>query len=185
MSKTIGIIAGSLRKESFSKKVANVIQAMAPPGFEFKMVSIDNLPLYNQDFDDNNEVPESCTAFRKTIKELDGVIFVTPEYNRSIPGALKNAIDVASRPFGKNNWDGKPGAIFSNSPGQISGFGANHHLRQCMVFLNVAVMQQPEVYIAGVNKLFDESGNLKDEKTKAFLQKAVDAYIVWFNKIAG
>lgn len=185
MSKTIGIIAGSLRKESFSKKIANVIQAMAPSGFEFKIIPIDNLPLYNQDFDDNNQVPESYTAFRKTIKELDGVIFVTPEYNRSIPGALKNAIDVASRPFGKNNWDGKPGAVFSNSPGQISGFGANHHLRQCMVFLNVAVMQQPEVYISGVSKLFDENGHLKDEKTKTFLQKAVDAYIVWFNKIAG
>lgn len=101
MSKSVGIIAGSLRRDSFSKKIAYAIQSMAPAGFAFKIVSIDNLPVYNQDFDDYNQAPESYTAFRNNIKELDGVIFVTPEHNRSVPAALKNAIDIGSRPYGK------------------------------------------------------------------------------------
>src|SRR3546814_395351 len=125
MSNTIGIIVGSLRKASFSKKLAKSVTTMAPSGFEFKIIPIDGLPIYNQDFDDEDRVPESYTAFRNAIGALDGVIFVTPEYNRSIPGVLKNALDVASRPYGKNRWDGKPGAIFSNSPGNLSAFGAD------------------------------------------------------------
>ena len=183
MSKTIGIIAGSLRKESFSKKVANALLSMAPAGFEFKTISLDNLPVYNQDFDDHNQVPESYVSFRNEIRALDGVIFVTPEHNRSIPAVLKNALDIGSRPYGKSVWTGKPGAVFSNSPGNLGAFGANHHLRQCLVFLNVPCMQQPEVYISGVKDLFDESGNMKDEKIKEFLQKAVNAYIDWVNKL--
>ncbi len=155
---------------------------MAPEGYDFKLIAIDDLPLYNQDFDDDNDVPRSYVTFRNTIGQLDGVIFVTPEYNRSIPGALKNAIDVASKPSDQNKWDGKPAAVFSNSPGNLSGFGANHHLRQCLVCLNVPVMQQPEVYIAGANKLFDENGNFNDVKVRDFLQKAVDAYIEWYNR---
>jgi chromate reductase len=182
MKNTIGIISGSLRKESFSTKIAKAIITMAPEDFEFKLVSIHNLPVYNQDFDDDNNVPESYIAFRNSIELLDGVIFVTPEHNRSVPAALKNAVDIGSRPYGKNKWDGKPGAIFSNSPGEISGFGANHHLRQSLVFVNIPVMQQPEVYLSKIDKLLDENGNLKDDKTKDFLQKAVDGYIVWFNK---
>lgn len=182
MKTTIGIIAGSLRKESFSRKIAKALIPMAPDNYEFKLIAIDDLPIYNQDFDDHDKVPESYITFRNNIESLDGVIFVTPEYNRSVPGCLKNAIDVASRPYGKNKWDGKPGAIFSNSPGAISGFGANHHLRQSLVFLNVPVMQQPEVYLANVQDLFDESGSLKDSKTKDFLRQAVNAYITWFNK---
>ena len=119
--KTIGIIAGSLRKESFSKKIAKAIQAMAPAGFEFKIISIDDLPSYNQDFDDYNQVPESYIQFRNEMKTVDGVIFVTPEYNRSVPGVLKNAIDIGSRPYGKSVWDKKPAAVFSSSTGNISG----------------------------------------------------------------
>ncbi|MFH6991032.1 NADPH-dependent FMN reductase [Flavobacterium sp. FlaQc-48] len=182
MSKIIGIIAGSLRKESFSKKLAKAIVAMAPEGFDFKIISLADLPVYNQDFDDHNEVPPAYTTFRKEVKELGGFIFITPEYNRSVPAVLKNALDVGSRPYGKSVWDGKPGAIFSNSPGAVGGFGANHHLRQSLVFLNIPVMQQPEVYLAKVNELFNESGTIKEGPTKDFIKKAVDAYIAWFNQ---
>lgn len=182
MSKIIGIIAGSLRKESFSKKLGNAVIAMAPEGFEFKAIRLDDLPVYNQDFDDNNEVPQAYTAFREEVQQLDGFIFITPEYNRSVPAVLKNALDVGSRPYGKSVWDGKPGAIFSNSLGAVGGFGANHHLRQSLVFLNIPVMQQPEVYLAKVNELFDESRDIKEGGTKDFIKKAVDAYIDWFNQ---
>jgi chromate reductase len=184
MNKVIGILAGSLRKESFSKKLANAVLLMAPQGFEFKVISLADLPIYNQDFDDDNEVPQAITVFREEMKTVDGVIFVTPEYNRSVPAVLKNALDVGSRPYGKSIWDTKPAAVFSNSPGNLSAFGANHHLRQSLVFLNVPTMQQPEVYLPKVHELFDENGVLKEESTKEFLQKAVDAYIIWFKKNA-
>ncbi|WP_353148822.1 NAD(P)H-dependent oxidoreductase [Chryseobacterium sp.] len=182
MNTIIGLIAGSLRKESFSKKIAKALVGMAPDGFEFKIISIGNLPIYNQDFDDYQNVPESYLKFREEVRNIAGVIFITPEHNRSVPAALKNAIDVGSRPAGKSVWNGKPGAVFSNSPGNLSAFGANHHLRQSLVFLNIPVMQQPEVYLPHINKVWDEEGNLKDEDTKGFLQKAVDAYIEWFKK---
>jgi chromate reductase len=185
MNKVIGIIAGSLRKASFSKKIGSALLSMAPEGFVFKLVPLDNLPVYNQDFDDNDIVPESYVAFRDTVRNLDGIIFITPEHNRSMPAVLKNAIDIASRPYGKSAWNGKPGAVFSNSPGNLGGFGANHHLRQSLVFLNVPVMQQPEVYLSHISECFDERGNVKDDKTKDLLHKAVEAYIAWFRKIAG
>lgn len=184
MNKAIGLFAGSLRKESYSKKIAKAIAEMEPEGFEFKLISLENLPIYNQDFDDYGPVPEEYVKFRNEIKSLDGFIFITPEYNRSIPGVLKNAIDVGSRPKGESVWNGKPGAVFSSSPGNLSGFGANHHLRQSLVSLSVPVMQQPEVYLAKVHEIFDENGKI-NEKTSGFLQKAVDAYIKWFGKIAG
>lgn len=184
MSKIIGIIAGSLRKESFSKKIANGLLQMAPEGFEFRIIPIDELPIYNQDFDDHQNVPATYVTFRNNIQAVDGLIFVTPEYNRSIPSVLKNALDVGSRPYGKSVWDGKPGAVFSNSPGNIGGFGANHHLRQCLTFLNIPVMQQPEVYLQKSNELFDEKGDLKEGDTKEFIAKAVNAYIEWFGKNA-
>lgn len=184
MSKVIGLIAGSLRKESFSKKIAEGLINMAPDGFEFKIISLADLPVYNQDFDDFNEVPTSYVSFRNEVGAVNGIIFITPEYNRSVPGVLKNAIDVGSRPYGKSVWSGKPAAIFSNSPGNLSAFGANHHLRQSLVFLNMPTMQQPEVYIAHVKELFDETGNMKEGSTKDFLHKAVEAYITWFNKTA-
>ncbi|WP_295199521.1 NADPH-dependent FMN reductase [uncultured Chryseobacterium sp.] len=182
MDKVIGILAGSLRKESFSKKIAQAIVRMAPEGYRFQIVSLDGLEVYNQDFDDHNQVPESYKAFREEMQNVDGVIFITPEYNRSVPGVLKNALDIGSRPAGKSVWDKKPAAIFSNSPGNISAFGANHHLRQSLVFLNMPAMQQPEVYIAKANELFDDSGALKEGETKKFIAEAVEAYIAWFEK---
>jgi chromate reductase len=118
-------------------------------------------------------------AFREKIKAKDAVLFVTPEYNRSIPGVLKNAIDIASRPYGHSAWNGKPGAVASVSPGAIGGFGANHHLRQCLVFLNVPAMAQPELYIGNAAGLFDETGKIKNEDTRKLLQKFVDAFASW------
>lgn len=182
MSKIIGIIAGSLRRASFSKKIANALLDMVPAGFECRIIPIDALPIYNQDFDDHNNVPEAYVTFRDTVKAVDGLIFVTPEYNRSVPGGLKNALDVGSRPYGQSVWNGKPGAVFSNSPGNIGAFGANHHLRQSLMYLNVPVMQQPEVYISKVNELFDEHDKLKEGDTKKFITEALNAYIAWFNK---
>ncbi len=182
MKNTIGIIVGSLRKESFSKKLAQVVVGLAPTGYKFLIIPLDGLEIYNQDFDDYDMLPESYIQFRKTIFELDGVIFITPEYNRSIPGVLKNALDVASRPYGKNAWSGKPGAVFSNSPGNLSAFGANHHLRQCLVSLNVPTMQQPEVYLSNAKNLFDPKGDIQDPKIMEFIGTAVNAYIQWFEK---
>ena len=182
MNKTIGILVGSLRKASHSKKIARAVMSMAPDGFDFKVISLEGLEVYNKDFDDYNSVPESYVAFRNAVKAVAGVIFITPEYNRSVPGVLKNALDIGSRPKVKNAWNGKPAAIFSHSPGNLSAFGANHHLRQSLVSLNVPTMQQPEVYIANVAEIFDADGNIKEGSTKAFLQKAVDAYIAWFNR---
>nr|WP_321356494.1 NAD(P)H-dependent oxidoreductase [uncultured Draconibacterium sp.] len=182
MSKKIGIIAGSLRKESYSKKIAKNILSMAPEGFEFSIISIDDLPVYNQDFDD--EVIESYHSFRSAANGVDGIIFITPEYNRSVPSALKNAIDVGSRPYGQSVWNNKPAAVFSLSIGTISGFGANHHLRQSLAFLNMPTMQQPEVYLANIGEALDENGNIVNEQVRSFLQQAVDAYTAWFKRTA-
>lgn len=183
MENEIGIIAGSLRKDSFSKKIAKSIITMQPDGFTFKVVALDDLPIYNQDFDDHDSVPDSYIEFRKKIKEVDGIIFITPEHNRSIPAVLKNAIDVGSRPAGKSVWNDKPAAIFSNSPGNIGAFGANHHLRQCLVFLNMPTMQQPEVYISNASKLFNDQGDFNDSAEKDFIQNAVTSYVKWFNRL--
>lgn len=177
MSRTIGVIAGSLRKESFSKKLARTIIDMAPDGVEFKWIAIDELPLYNQDFDDHGPLPPSYVTFREEIQGLDGVIFITPEYNRSMSSVLKNAVDVGSRPYGKNSWDGKSGLVISNSPGNLAGFGAHHHLRQSLVCVNVNVLAQPEIYLANVAQYFDEQGQMTDDSVKGFLQKAIDAYL--------
>jgi len=143
------------------------------------MVDIGNLPLYNQDLDDENKPPAQWVEFRKSVKSFDGVLFVTPEYNRSIPGVLKNAIDVGSRPYGQSVWTKKPGAVISCSPGAIGGFGANQHLRQCFVFLDVPCMQAPEAYIGGVSKLFDSSGKIQVSETEKFLQLFINSYATW------
>src|SRR4051812_35268894 len=143
--KKIAVIIGSLRKESITRKVALELFALAPPSLEFEIVEIGELALYNQDLEENGATaPQAWTQFRERVKGADGVLFMTPEYNRSVPAALKNAIDVGSRPYGSSVWSGKPAAIISVSPGAIGGFGANHHLRQSMVFLDMPLLQQPE-----------------------------------------
>jgi chromate reductase, NAD(P)H dehydrogenase (quinone) len=183
MSKTrdIAIVVGSLRKQSFNRKVALNLIELAPPSLKLAIVEIGALPLYDQDLDDDGQPPAPWVTFREQIRKVDGVLFVTPEYNRSVPAALKNAIDVGSRPYGKSAWDKKPGGVISVSPSAIGGYGANHHLRQSLVFLNVPAMQQPEAYIGGVDKLLDGSGKLVD-KTRAFLTKYLEAYAAWVER---
>lgn len=176
MSK-VGIIVGSLRKDSISKKIANHVAAYFPSDYTVEMVEIGNLPMYNQDYDDENNVPLEYTTFRNKIKELDAILFVTPEYNRSVPAVLKNALDVGSRPYGQSVWDGKPAAIISQSIGNLGGFGANHHLRQALVFLNMPILQQPEAYIGDTLNLFDDNGKMKNEETAGFLKSFVAAFV--------
>lgn len=181
--KKIGVIVGSLRKESWNRKLALELMKLAPASLDMKIVEIAQLPIYNQDPDDLGHPPKEWTAFREHMKDYDGFLFVSPEYNRSIPAPLKNAIDVGSRPYGKSIWTGKPAAVISASPGAIGGFGANQHLRQTFVFLDVPCMQQPEAYISSVNQLFDDESNIKKEDTREFLRKYMEAYANWIDKI--
>lgn len=175
--KKIGVLIGSLRKDSYNKRIAENIIKIAPATLSFEVIEIGNLPLYNEDLDHGNP-PAEWVSFRKKLKNVDGVLFFTPEYNRSIPGVLKNAIDVGSRPSGKSAWSGKPGGVVSVSAGQLSAFGANHILRQSMVFLDVPMMQQPEAYIGHVDSLLDENGNTVEGTTK-FLKRFVEAFAKW------
>lgn len=177
--KKIAVLIGSLRKESFNKKVANQLIQLAPDSLELEIVEIGQLTHYNEDIEQNP--PKEYVEFRKKIKSVDGFLFVTPEYNRSVPSALKNALDVGSRPYGQSVWDGKPGAVVSVSMSAIGGFGSNHIVRQSMVFLNVPMMQQPEAYIGSAHTLFDENGNLLSDDTRKFLKNYIDAYAAWVN----
>jgi len=174
----VAVLVGSLRRDSFNRKIALALAALARPALELEIVEIGALPLYNQD-DDEGKPPQAWAAFRDKVRAHEAVLFVTPEYNRSVPGVLKNAIDVGSRPYGKSVWDGKPGAVISVSPGGIGGFGANHHLRQSLVFLNVPVMQQPEAYIGGAAQLFDAEGKIANDGTREFLKKFATAFTAW------
>jgi len=176
----VAVIVGSLRRDSLNRKLAKALATMAPPSLAFEIVEIGGLPLYNQDDDANPPAPS--VAFKEKIAAADAVLFVTPEYNRSVPGVLKNAIDVGSRPYGKSAWSGKPGAVISVSPGAIGGFGANHHLRQSLVFLNVPAMAQPEAYIGGGGDLFDEAGAVKKPETVKFLEKFLAAFSTWIER---
>ena len=172
------VLVGSLRKASFNAMLANALIPLAPSSLKLDIVEIGQLPLYNEDLE-TAAPPASWTAFRQRVKTADAVLFVTPEYNRSVPAALKNALDVGSRPYGSSIWDRKPGAIVSGSPGAIGGFGANHHLRQSLVFLNVPILQQPEAYLGRVDKLFDEHGKLANDGTRKFLQDFMRAFANW------
>ncbi len=163
----VAVIVGSLRKDSFSRKLANAIAATAPSNLTFDFVDIGELAHFNQDLEATP--PQTWVDFRDRVRATDAVLFVTPEYNRGVPGVLKNAIDVGSRPYGSSVWNGKPAAVVSNSPGGIGGFGAYHQLRQSLVFLNMPTVNQPETYIGGVGGLFDANGELANESTREFL----------------
>jgi chromate reductase len=176
----VAVVVGSLRKDSLSRKMALALRAMAAAPLTLEIAEIGALPLYNQD-DDANPPPASL-AFKTHIADADAVLFVTPEYNRSIPGVLKNAIDIASRPSGKSAWNGKPGAIVSLSPGALGAFGANQHLRQSLVFLNVPTLQQPEAYVGGAGDLFDEAGAIRKPDTKLFLERFLAAFEHWIER---
>lgn len=174
----VAVIIGSLRSEAFSKKTAQALISLAPGNLTFDIVGIGDLPLYNQDLETETP-PAAWVEFRDRVRACDALLFVTPEYNRSIPGALKNAIDVGSRPYGSSVWQGRPAAVVTVSPGGIGGFGANHHLRQMLVFLDVPAMQQPEAYIGGIAKLFDDEGNLVLDASREFFAKIMSAFANW------
>lgn len=177
----VAVLVGSLRKESWTRKVANALIELAPPALAFHHVEIGNLPLYNQDLE-SGAVPGEWLAFRERVRPLDAVLFATPEYNRSVPGVLKNAIDVGSRPYGKSVWAGKPAGVVSVTPGPLGAFGANHHLRQMLVFLDMPAMQQPEMYVPGAEKLFDAAGKLVNDSTRDLFKKFMDSFATWIER---
>ena len=177
----VAIIVGSLRKDSVNRKAALELARLAPDNLDLKIVEIGDLPHYNEDAEAAGP-PEAWTRFRKNVAESDAVLFVTPEYNRSVPGVLKNAIDVGSRPYGSSVWAKKPAAIMTLSPGAIGGFGANHHLRQSLVFLDMPVLQQPEAYVGGAFSLFGEDGKLVEESTANFFKSFIDAFVDWIDR---
>lgn len=182
MAYKIAIIVGSLRKDSLNRKVARSICALRGDNLDCSMIEIGDLPLYNQDHD--ADPPEQYVRFRQQIGQADGVLFVSPEYNRGIPGVLKNAIDVGSRPYGQSVFDKKPAAIVTASPGSIGGFGANHQIRQACVFLNMPVMQQPEAYLGHVtDDSFDETGCLKEGPLKELITSLAHAFHDWVDMI--
>ncbi len=177
----IAVIVGSLRKDSFNRKLAGALAKLAPPEFAFKQLRIDNLPLYNQDEEANPT--DAVKKFKSDIQSSQGLLFVTPEYNRSIPGVLKNAIDQASRPYGQNAWAGKPAGVLGISIGQIGTALAQQHLRNVLAYLNVPTLGQPEVFLQVNDAFFDENGHVGPGSRK-FLQTWMDQYAAWVKKHA-
>ncbi|MGE4373321.1 MAG: NADPH-dependent FMN reductase [Xanthobacter sp.] len=178
MSLRVAVIVGSLRKGAFSRAIALALKDLAAPRLELDIVETGDLPLYNPDLDEG-ATPAPWQRFREEVAKADAVLFVTPEYNRSVPASLKNALDVGSRPYGHSVWSKKPCAIVSVSPGGMGGFGANHHLRQSLVFLDMPVMQQPEAYIGHVNDALDAEGKVTNENTRGFLKAIADGFADW------
>jgi chromate reductase, NAD(P)H dehydrogenase (quinone) len=176
----VAVLVGSLRRESLNRKAANALAAMAPASLKLEIVEIGDLPLYNDDLE--SAVPPAWAAFRERVRAMDAALFVTPEYNRSVPGLLKNAIDVGSRPYGKSVWSGKPCGVVSVSPGALGAFGANHHLRASFVFLDMPAMQQPEAYIGGAGTIFDAAGKITSDGTRQLFEKYIAAFAAWVEK---
>jgi NAD(P)H-dependent FMN reductase len=182
---SVAVLVGSLRKASYSRKIAQALIARAPDTLACAIVEIGDLSVYNEDLE--NAPPPAWAAFRDALRTSDAVLFVTPEYNRSIPGGLKNAIDVGSRPPGKSVWDAMPAGVVSVTPYKLGAFGANHALRQTFVFLNILPMQQPEAYIGNAADLLAEDGTITSKETDAFLTKFMTAFAKWVetNRRAG
>jgi NAD(P)H-dependent FMN reductase len=178
--KKVAVLVGSLRAGSFSRKIAQALIARAPQGLDCRIVEIGDLALYNEDLD--GDPPAPWTRFRREVGACDAALFVTPEYNRSIPGCLKNAVDVGSRPANRSIWNGMPAGVVSVTPYKLGAFGANHALRQTFVFLNMPVMQQPEAYIGTVGDLLDDKGDVTDKDTSAFLEKFMAAFADWMRR---
>ncbi|GAB3318092.1 NADPH-dependent FMN reductase [Luteimonas notoginsengisoli] len=178
----VALFVGSLRKDSFNRKLAKAVEKLAPEDFEFAHVRIDDLPLYNQDFD--ADYPAEATRLKKDIESADAVLFVTPEYNRAIPGVLKNAIDIASRPWGTNSFAGKPAAVLGISVGAIGTALAQQHLRNVLAYLDAPTLGQPEVFMQMKDGLIDDDGNIGNDDTRKFLQDFVDRYVAWVKKHA-
>lgn len=184
MAYKIAILVGSLRKDSYNKKIARAICAIHDDNLDCLMVEIGDLPLYNQDYDSAPQQPEQYVRFRDQVRSADGVLFVSPEYNRGMPGVLKNAIDVGSRPYGQSVFDRKPAAVVTASIGAIGGFGSNHQIRQSCVFLNMPVMAQPEAYLSNVgDDDFNADGTLKDGGLKKVVTKVAHAFHYWVDMV--
>ncbi len=175
----IAVIIGSLRRDSLNRKLATAIAKLAPPEFSFKHIQIDDLPLYNQDDDDHQA--DSVKRLKAEIAAAQGLLFVTPEYNRSIPGVLKNAIDHASRPYGQGVWSGKPAGVLGVSIGAIGTALAQQHLRNILAYLNIPTLNQPEAFIHAKDGLFDENGDI-GAASKQFLQTWMNQYVAWVKK---
>jgi chromate reductase len=181
MPRQIGVVVGSLRKESINRKLANALIKLAPPDFTCKDLRIGDLPLYNQD-DDKAQAPE-VQRLKSELRAVDAVIFVTPEYNRSIPGVLKNAIDHASRPYGQSAWAGKPAGLIGASIGAIGTAIAQSHMRAVLGFLDMPVLAQPEAYIQVKDGFFDDAGNFAHADTRKFVHAWMDKYAAWVKKL--
>jgi len=181
-SRKVAVLIGSLRKESFSRKIAHAVMARAPRHLDCQVIEIADLALYNEDLEE--QPPAGWGAFRNAIRSADAVLFVTPEYNRSVPGCLKNALDVGSRPPGASVFDGKPAAVVSVTPYKLGAFGANHALRQTFVFLNMPVLQQPEMYIARAADLLDERGELKDADSAKLFERFILEFANFIERVA-
>jgi chromate reductase, NAD(P)H dehydrogenase (quinone) len=179
----IVVVIGSLRRESINRRLANAVQALAPPEFSFQQVRIDDLPLYNQD--DDTRPADAVKRLKGEVTAAQGLLFVTPEYNRSIPGVLKNAIDHASRPYGQNAWAGKPAGVIGASVGAVGTAAAQQHLRSILAYLDVPTLGQPEVFIHAKEGFFDEAGNVVNAESTKFLQTWMDRYVAWVKKSAG
>jgi chromate reductase len=181
MPKQIGVVVGSLRKESINRKLASALIKLAPPDFTFKDLRIGDLPLYNQD-DDKSQAPE-VQRLKSELRAVDAVIFVIAEYNRSIPGVLKNAIDHASRPYGQSAWAGKPAGLIGASVGAVGTAIAQSHMRAVLGFLDMPVLAQPEAYIQVKDGFFDEAGNIANADSRKFVHGWMDKYAAWVKKL--
>ena len=184
MSQQLRIVAvvGSLRRDSYTRRIASALRVLAPSTMSIEIMSVGSLPLYNED-DDHDEPPQEWRSFRAQLRAADAVLFATPEYNRSIPGGMKNAIDVGSRPYGSSVWSGKPAAVLGVSPGSLGAFGANHHLRQCLTFLDMPVLQQPEAYLGRVADVVDDCGRITQPETQEYLRTFMGAFEQWIRRV--
>jgi chromate reductase len=181
MQSRVGVIVGSLRKGAYTRMLARALSELTPPSLQLVDIGIGDLPLYNYDLETKTP-PPAWTAFRTAVKATDAILFVTPEFNRSMPGALKNAMDVGSRPWGDSAWSGKPAGVISLTPGALGAMAANHHLRQVLLAVNLAAMPYPEAYIPGAETLFDDSGRLTSESTSKFLREFMQAFETWVGR---
>jgi chromate reductase len=177
---SVVVLVGSLRKESFSLKIANALAKLAPDTLKLNVVTLHDISFFNQDLEANP--PADWLAFRDKLQKSNGVLFITPEYNRSIPGVLKNAIDVGSRPYGKSSFLGKPIGIISNSPGPLGGVSAAKHLQNILPGISGPILGQPEIYLNGVGDAFDEKGHLIKESLQKVLQQYIDAFAAFVEK---
>ncbi|MDI3263002.1 MAG: NAD(P)H-dependent oxidoreductase [Fulvimonas sp.] len=177
----VAVLVGSLRKESINRRLARAVERLAPADMSFEHVRMDDLPLYNQDFD--ADYPAACKRLKQQIEAADALLFVTPEYNRSMPGVLKNALDIGSRPWGTNAFAGKPGAVIGASIGATGSALAQQHLRNVLAYLDVPLLTQPEVFIKFSEGLLDAEGNIGNEDTRKFVQGFVDRYVAWLQRL--